>query len=162
MTIEDTQTTAEPEGRTPRAIEASGISKHFGGVEALRNAAFAADFGEVHALVGENGAGKSTMIKILSGVFAPDEGSLRIKDQEVALASPLEARRHGVGTVFQELTLMPWMTVAENLLLGNEPHGPLPLIRRRELPTRADEILDRKSTRLNSSHALLSRMPSSA
>src|SRR6266542_4001182 len=123
---------------TSPAIESSGISRSFGGVRALTDASFAADFGEVHALVGENGAGKSTMIKILSGVLRPDAGALSIKGQEVDLSSPLEARRLGVGTVFQELTLMPWMTVAENLLLGNEPHGPLPLIRRRELPTRAD------------------------
>jgi ribose transport system ATP-binding protein len=133
----------EVEGRAPRAIEASGISKHFGGVHALRDASFAADFGEVHALVGENGAGKSTMIKILSGVLRPDDGTLRIRGEQLDLASPLEARRLGVGTVFQELTLMPWMTVAENLLLGSEPRGRLPLIRRRDLAARADEILAR-------------------
>ncbi len=142
MTGETVQTTLDgSEPRTSRAIEASGVSKHFGGVQALRSASFSADFGEVHALVGENGAGKSTMIKILSGVIQPDEGSLRIKGGEVALASPLEARRLGIGTVFQELTLLPWLTVAENLLLGNEPKGPARLIRRRHLASRADEIL---------------------
>jgi ribose transport system ATP-binding protein len=144
VTGETVQTTLDgPEPRTSRAIEASGVSKHFGGVQALRSASFSADFGEVHALVGENGAGKSTMIKILSGVLAPDAGSLRIKGTEVSLASPLEARRLGVGTVFQELTLLPWMTVAENLLLGNEPKGPLGLVRRRNLASSADEILRR-------------------
>src|SRR3954464_11429747 len=111
----------ETMNETRPAVEATDVNRSFGGVEALRDAAFSADFGEVHALVGENGAGKSTMIKILSGVLAPDAGTLRIKGERVALASPLDARRHGVGTVFQELTLMPWMTVAENLLLGNEP-----------------------------------------
>jgi len=139
-TVQTTLDGSEP--RTSRAIEASGVSKHFGGVQALHSASFSADFGEVHALVGENGAGKSTMIKILSAVLAPDEGALRIKGVEVSLASPLEARRLGVGTVFQELTLLPWMTVAENLLLGNEPVGPTRLIRRRQLPARADEILE--------------------
>jgi ABC-type sugar transport system ATPase subunit len=69
--------------RTPRAIEASGISKSFGGVRALHDASFAADFGEVHALVGENGAGKSTMIKILSGLIKADVGTVRIKGDEV-------------------------------------------------------------------------------
>jgi ribose transport system ATP-binding protein len=138
-TVQTTLDGSEP--RTSRAIEASGVSKHFGGVQALRSASFSADFGEVHALVGENGAGKSTMIKILSAVLAPDEGALRIKGVEASLASPLEARRLGVGTVFQELTLLPWMTVAENLLLGNEPTGSIRLIRRRQLPARANEIL---------------------
>lgn len=141
-TVETTRV-EDSESRTPRAIEASGVSKRFGGVQALRSASFAADFGEVHALVGENGAGKSTLIKILSGVLAPDAGAVQIKEREVALASPLEARRLGVGTVFQELTLLPWMTVAENLLLGSEPKGRLQLIRRRQLAARADEILAR-------------------
>ena len=127
----------------PRAIEASGISKSFGGVRALHDASFAADFGEVHALVGENGAGKSTMIKILSGVLKPDEGVVRIKGDEVNLARPHDAQALGVATVFQELTLMPWMTVAENLLIGKEPRGALPLIRRRALPGVAAEILAR-------------------
>jgi ribose transport system ATP-binding protein len=142
VTERPVQTTLDgSEPRTSRAIEASGVSKHFGGVQALRSASFSADFGEVHALVGENGAGKSTMIKILSAVLAPDEGTLRVKGSDVSLASPLEARRLGVGTVFQELTLLPWMTVAENLLLGNEPKGRTRLIRRRRLPGRAAEIL---------------------
>jgi ribose transport system ATP-binding protein len=142
VTDRPVQTTLDgSEPRTSRAIEASGVSKHFGGVQALRSASFSADFGEVHALVGENGAGKSTMIKILSAVLPPDEGTLRVKGKEVSLASPLEARRLGVGTVFQELTLLPWMTVAENLLMGSEPKGPLGLIRRRRLAARSAEIL---------------------
>jgi ribose transport system ATP-binding protein len=131
----------DKDGRTPRAIEASGISKSFGGTRALNDASFEADFGEVHALVGENGAGKSTMIKILSGVSKPDEGVVRIKGAEVDLSRPHDAQALGVATVFQELTLMPWMTVAENLLIGKEPRGPLALIRRRALPGRAAEIL---------------------
>jgi ribose transport system ATP-binding protein len=142
VTDRPVQTTLDgSEPRTSRAIEASGVSKHFGGVQALRSASFSADFGEVHALVGENGAGKSTMIKILSAVLPPDEGTLRVKGSEVSLASPLEARRLGVGTVFQELTLLPWMTVAENLLLGSEPKGPTGLIRRGRLAARSAEIL---------------------
>ena len=125
------------------AIEGSAISRSFGGVRALSDASFSADFGEVHALVGENGAGKSTMIKILSGVLRPDSGTLRVRGGEVEFRRPLDARALGVGTVFQELTLMPWLTVAENLFLRNEPHGPARLIRRRELATRADEVFAR-------------------
>ena len=142
MTESVTQTRpGDRNGRTPRAIEASGISKSFGGVRALHDASFAAEFGEVHALVGENGAGKSTMIKILSGVLKPDEGVVRVRGDEVDLSRPHDAQALGVATVFQELTLLPWMTVAENLLIGKEPRGPLPLIRRRALPGRAAEIL---------------------
>ena len=97
----------------------------------------------MHALVGENGAGKSTMIKILCGVLRPDAGTVRIKGAAVDFRNPHDARVLGVGTVFQELTLMPWMTVAENLLLRHEPQGPMHLIRRRELASRADELFDR-------------------
>jgi ribose transport system ATP-binding protein len=112
-------------------------------VRALVDASFSANFGEVHALVGENGAGKSTMIKILSGVLRPDEGTLEVRGSRVDFRSPHVARALGIGTVFQELTLMPWMTVAENLFLRNEPHGPGGLIRRREFGARAREVFAR-------------------
>src|SRR3954451_24514616 len=128
---------------TRPAIEATDVNRSFGGVQALRAAAFSAQFGEVHALVGENGAGKSTMIKILSGVLRPDSGSLRVRGAEVAFGNPHEARAHGVGTVFQELTLMPWMTVAENLFFGHEPRGRSGLIRRRDLAELADAVFTR-------------------
>jgi ribose transport system ATP-binding protein len=125
---------------TSPAVEGIGISRSFGGVRALLEASFGADFGEVHALVGENGAGKSTMIKIMSGVLRPDGGTVRIRGAEVDFHRPQDARAVGVGTVFQELTLMPWLTVAENLFLRNEPRGPAGLIRRRDLASRADEL----------------------
>ncbi|HWE60784.1 MAG TPA: sugar ABC transporter ATP-binding protein, partial [Chloroflexota bacterium] len=122
-------------------IEGQAISKSFGGVQALREASFSAEPGEVHALVGENGAGKSTMIKILSGLYPPDSGRIRVQDREVSLANPQAAMRLGIGTVFQELTLLPYMTVAENLLLGREPRV-AGLIRRAALPERAQALLD--------------------
>jgi ribose transport system ATP-binding protein len=124
------------------SIEGLAISKAFGGVQALRNASFSADRGEVHALVGENGAGKSTMIKILSGLYPPDSGRVRVQDHDVSLGNPQAALRLGLATVFQELTLLPYMTVAENLLLGREPRigG---LIRRGALPDAAQALLDR-------------------
>ena len=123
------------------AIEGLDISKNFGGVRALDHAAFTARPGEVHALVGENGAGKSTMIKILSGLIHPDSGTIRIKGQDVTLAGPGAAQALGVRTVFQELTLMPWMTVAENLLLGREPRGIFGLIQREKMASVAEKIL---------------------
>jgi len=122
-------------------IAGEGIGKRFGGVTALEDASFSAEAGEIHALVGENGAGKSTMIKILSGVLRPDTGTLRIDGSEVRLRSPEDALDRGVATVFQELTLLGGMTVAENLLLGREPRGRLGLIRRRALNGAAAEVL---------------------
>jgi ribose transport system ATP-binding protein len=133
----------QPLSRATPAIEGTGISRSFGGVRALIDASFSANFGEVHALVGENGAGKSTMIKILSGVLRPDSGTLRVRGSKVEFRSPHVARALGVGTVFQELTLLPWLTVAENLFLRNEPHGRARLIRRRELAARAREVFAR-------------------
>ncbi|MBV8221246.1 MAG: sugar ABC transporter ATP-binding protein [Solirubrobacterales bacterium] len=123
------------------AIEGVGLHKGYGGVLALEDATFSAAPGEVHALVGENGAGKSTMIKALAGVTRPDEGRVLIGGDEVRLRSPEDALRRGVATVFQELTLLPRMTVAENLLMGHEPRGTLGLIRRRWLPAAAADLL---------------------
>ncbi len=102
-------------------VEGVGVSKSFGGVHALDNASFSAAAGEVHALVGENGAGKSTMIKVLGGRLQPDSGSIRLKGAEIRLNGPEQAHGIGAWTVFQELMLFPGMTVAENLLLGREP-----------------------------------------
>ena len=137
---DETRTTAAAQNP---AIEAIGISRSFGGVEALTGAALTASFGEVHALVGENGAGKSTLIKIIGGTVKPDAGSVVIDGEDVTASGPRAARRLGVGTVFQELTLFPWLTVAENLFVGREPRGPARLIQRRKLPQRAAEVLER-------------------
>jgi ribose transport system ATP-binding protein len=117
------------------------VGKSFGAVTALRDADFDAAPGEVHALVGENGAGKSTLIKILAGVLRPDAGTVEMDGEAVRLTGPQSAQRLGVQTVFQELTLLPWMTVAENLLLLREPLGPLGLIRRRHLAGQAEAML---------------------
>jgi ribose transport system ATP-binding protein len=122
-------------------IEAIDVSKSFGGVHALQGASFEADGGEVHALVGENGAGKSTLIKIFSGLLRLDRGQLRVDGRDVRLDRPAAAQRLGIGTVFQELTLLPHMTVAENVLLRREPRDRFGLIRPRELARQAAEVL---------------------
>jgi ribose transport system ATP-binding protein len=122
-------------------LEAVAISKSFGGVHALQEASFDADRGEVHALVGENGAGKSTLIKILSGLLRLDRGRIRLDGRDVRFDRPAAAQRLGIGTVFQELTLLPHMTVAENLLLRREPRGRLGLIRPRALARDAARLL---------------------
>jgi len=102
-------------------LELQGIGKSFPGVQALKGVRFDMRAGEVHALLGENGAGKSTLIKIIAGVHRPDQGSIRIDGREVAFASPLEAQRAGIATIYQELLLFPELTVAENIFMGHAP-----------------------------------------
>jgi ribose transport system ATP-binding protein len=126
---------------TASAVEGRGLSKSFGGVRALDSASFSAIRGEVHALVGENGAGKSTLIKLLGGRLRPDAGEIRVQGAAVEMNGPERAHALGVWTVFQELTLLPWMTVAENLLILREPRGRLGLIDRRRMAEEADAIL---------------------
>jgi len=123
------------------AVAAQTLNKAFGGVQALRAASFSAHAGEVHALVGENGAGKSTLIKILGGRFPPDSGAILLDGEPVRFSGPADATRRGIGTVFQELTLLPWLTVGENLLFGREPRGPGGLIRRASFPQDAEALL---------------------
>jgi ribose transport system ATP-binding protein len=124
------------------AIEGEGLSRSYGGVKALDDASFEAHAGEVHALVGENGAGKSTLIRILGGRTRPDTGVVRINGEAVSLSGPDHAHRLGVWTVFQELTLLPSLSVAENLLLSRQPRSRRTgLIDRRAMERQADEIL---------------------
>ena len=137
------------------AVEAVNIGKSYGGVAALQAASFAALQGEVHALVGENGAGKSTLIKILGGRVRADTGIMRIDGREVTLSGPQAAHDLGAWTVFQELTLLPWMTVAENLLLLREPKGKARLISRAATLREADALLERFGVRHIDPRALI-------
>ena len=101
-------------------LEAVGISKRYGGILALNNMHFAAEGGEVHAILGENGAGKSTFIQVLAGAVAADEGVLKISGRPYAARDPRAARRAGISPVFQELSLIPDLTVAQNIFFGDE------------------------------------------
>jgi ribose transport system ATP-binding protein len=141
------------------AIEAELVDKRYGPIQALRQASFAALPGEVHALVGENGAGKSTLIKILCGVAQPDSGTVRIDGQQVTLSGPTDAAARGVVTAFQELTLLPYLSVAENLLLDREPRGALGLIRRGELTERARAVLAEYDVHSIDPDALVETLP---
>src|SRR5690606_34139184 len=124
-------------------LEAHGISKSFGGVHALESASLTCRAGEIHALIGANGAGKSTLVKILSGVLQPDEGTIVLGGETVRFANPAEAAAHGVAAVYQELSLFPHLTVAENIMIGHEPTGPLGQVNRRRLRAAVRELFER-------------------
>lgn len=116
------------ETQQPALLEARGLTKYFGSVNALQDVSLAASPGEVTCVLGDNGAGKSTLIKILSGVHTPDSGSLVLEGEEVTFGGPREARARGIATVFQDLATVPLMSVWRNFFLGNEPtrgRGPL-------------------------------------
>ena len=102
------------------AISMVGIGKRFPGVNALKNVSIEIKPGEVVGLIGENGAGKSTLMKILSGVYQPDMGQIFIADKETRIESAADANRKGIGMVFQEQSLLPNLTIGENIYLGNE------------------------------------------
>jgi ribose transport system ATP-binding protein len=106
---------------TDVVLEARDIHKAFGAVVALDGVSLSLRRGEIHGLVGQNGAGKSTLVKILSGVHQPDAGEIRLAGRLVSFHSPTEARRLGIAMVFQEFSLVPTLTVAENVALGREP-----------------------------------------
>jgi ABC-type sugar transport system ATPase subunit len=102
-------------------LEMSGIHKSFPGVKALEQVDFAVKCGEVHALMGENGAGKSTLVKILTGIYPRDEGSIRFAGREILPGSAAQAQRLGIIAIYQELNLIPYLSICENLYLGREP-----------------------------------------
>ncbi|HKI15246.1 MAG TPA: sugar ABC transporter ATP-binding protein [Roseiarcus sp.] len=123
-------------------IEMLGVSKAFPGVRALERVDFRVEAGEVHALLGENGAGKSTLIKIMTGALRGDEGEIRIDGRPVEIGAPGEARALGIGTVYQEVNLIPTMSVTKNLTLGRQPRR-FGLIAWRAARNRARERLKR-------------------
>ena len=116
-----------------------GIGKTFPGVRALHNVDFTLRAGEVHALMGENGAGKSTLIKVLTGVYTKDAGTISIEGQDVVIRSPQDAQDAGIATVYQEITLCPNLSVAENMFIGRDKRMTVDWNKRAK---RAGEILD--------------------
>src|SRR4051794_14308339 len=122
-------------------LEVIDVSKTFPGVRALDRVSFALRPGEVHALVGENGAGKSTLIKVLTGVYQPDDGGLRYQDRPAQFGTPMDAQRAGISTIYQEVNLIPLMSVAHNLFLGREPRNAFGLIDKARMHREAREIL---------------------
>ncbi|PVC91135.1 sugar ABC transporter ATP-binding protein [Streptomyces sp. CS131] len=123
-------------------LEARSVSKRFPGVIALDDVSFALRAGEVHALVGENGAGKSTLIKVLTGVYRSDEGEVRVSGEPVRFARPFEAQQAGISTIYQEVNLVPLMSVARNIFLGREPKNRFGLIDFPRMNRETTELLD--------------------
>src|SRR5258705_5833244 len=111
---------AERAARKP-LLEARNISKYFGAVVALEGVSLTVRSGEINCLLGDNGAGKSTLIKTLSGVHPPDDGTLAVDGEPITFSSPRDALDAGIATVYQDLSVMPLMSISRNFFLGNEP-----------------------------------------
>lgn len=124
------------------SLAALGLSKRFGGVVALRNVDLTLQPGEVHALLGANGAGKSTLVKLLAGIEQPDEGTITVNGESVAFPNPHAALAAGIATVHQELSLFPSLSVAENIMIGQEPRRGRFWIDRIAMRERARGLLD--------------------
>ncbi|OGO38136.1 MAG: hypothetical protein A2W35_03710 [Chloroflexi bacterium RBG_16_57_11] len=123
------------------------VTKHFGGVYAVRDVSFGLYPGEVLALVGDNGAGKSTLVKILSGAYLADEGEIYIRDTKVRIENPMHARRLGIETIYQHLALMNNLDIAANIFMGREirarsPLGRLGLMNLREMRNKSVRLLE--------------------
>lgn len=131
------------------ALEIEGIRKEFPGVVALDNVQFRLKPGTVHALMGENGAGKSTLMKIIAGIYTPDRGTIRLRGEEVELRGPLDALERGIAMIHQELALMTWMTVAENIWIRREPKNALGLIDHSRMARQTKELFDQLGIRID-------------
>ncbi|GAF18750.1 LOW QUALITY PROTEIN: ribose ABC transport system, ATP-binding protein RbsA [Bacillus sp. JCM 19046] len=123
-------------------VEMSQISKSFSGNQVLKQVEFSLEKGEIHALMGENGAGKSTLMKILTGIYPRDEGVIRVKGQEVSYTHPKDAEEDGIAVIHQELNILPELSVAENLFLGNEQTiGKTGWLKTKEMNRQAEQAL---------------------
>ena len=122
-------------------LEMIGIKKSFAGIYALNGIDFSLELGEVHALLGENGAGKSTLIKVLGGIHQPDSGTIKVNGKEVKIDGVPAARENGIGIIHQEIVLVPYLTVAQNLFLGREIKTKFGTLDDAEMNRRAAEMI---------------------
>jgi simple sugar transport system ATP-binding protein len=132
----------------PAFVEMLGISKRFGGVRALNNVDFTIFPGEIHCLAGENGCGKSTLIKILAGVYAPDEGKIVLDQQPHSHLSPAASQRAGVQIIYQDLSLFPNLSATENIVFRHHVEKPARLVRWPEMIRQAREVMTRLGVEL--------------
>lgn len=150
MTYPEGTTAASPGAPAQAPVVAMrDVSKHFGAVAALRNAQLDLYSGEAHALVGENGAGKSTIVKILAGVHQPDSGSVLLDGSPARFESAADAQAAGIAVIYQEPTLFPDLSVAENIFMGRQPVRSWRRIDRRTMRRLVDELFDRLGVRIN-------------
>lgn len=120
-------------GKVMADLEMNNITKSFSGVPVLKNVSLHCNRGEVHALLGENGAGKSTLLKVLSGAHLPDSGEIRIFWEKAEIRNPIDAMKYGIGTVYQELSIIADLTVGENIFIGRIPKNKLGAFDRKKL-----------------------------
>ncbi|OCP10141.1 MULTISPECIES: sugar ABC transporter ATP-binding protein [unclassified Ensifer] len=153
MTLSPTTMAAvRASGAVPKAeylLSAEGIRKEFPGVVALDDVEFKLKRGTVHALMGENGAGKSTLMKILAGIYTPDKGDVRLKGVDIRLKSPLDALENGIAMIHQELNLMPFMTVAENIWIRREPKNRFGFVDHGEMNRITARLFDRLKIKID-------------
>ncbi|PRH84338.1 D-xylose ABC transporter ATP-binding protein [Labrys okinawensis] len=151
MTMAVVQSAAPSRGTTGSAylIEVEGVRKGFPGVLALDNVSFKLRPGTVHALMGENGAGKSTLMKIIAGVYQRDSGVMKLRGQEVQFSGPLDALQQGVAMIHQELNLMQYMTVAENVWIRREPLTRLGFVDHGELNRRTAKLFEQLKIKID-------------
>lgn len=132
-----------------KVLEMKDIGKNFSGTHALRGINFDLELGEVHALLGENGAGKSTLIKVLGGIHQPDSGTIVINGKKTEIHDVHAAHRYGIGIIHQEIVLVPYLSVAENIFLGREPTLDLGLLDKKQINKRAVEMVGRLGLNLD-------------
>ncbi|UAX95081.1 sugar ABC transporter ATP-binding protein [Ensifer adhaerens] len=153
MTLSPTTMAAvRASGAVPKAeylLSAEGIRKEFPGVVALDDVEFKLKRGTVHALMGENGAGKSTLMKILAGIYTPDKGDVKLKGVDIRLKSPLDALENGIAMIHQELNLMPFMTVAENIWIRREPKNRFGFVDHGEMNRITARLFDRLKIKID-------------
>jgi len=125
-----------------KLLEMKGVTKRFPGVYALKGVDFELEGGEVHALLGENGAGKSTLMKILNGIYSIDEGEVFIKGKGVQITGVKDAQKYGISIIHQEISLVPYLSIAENIYLGREPLTKAGFIDKRTMYENAQRFLD--------------------
>lgn len=143
--VESARFTPEP------LLRLTAIRKSFGGIHALKDVDFELRAGEIHAIAGENGAGKSTFIKIISGAYEPDNGTVEVRGHSFPSLSPREARLLGIAVVYQEFNLLPELSVAENIFLGDLPRGRFSSYSVRRAEARAEKLLQRLGSRIKPS-----------
>lgn len=139
-------------------LEMKNITKIFPGVKALDNMNFNLKSGEVHILIGENGAGKSTLMKILAGAYAPDAGELYIEGKKVTKFSPIAAKKNGIGIIYQEFNLVPYLTVAENIFIDHMPKKAGFVVDKKKMHIEAKKLLDSLKMKVDT-YALASSIP---